>query len=130
MKRFLIFLLSLFLSQIFLPSFSLAQFCNNDPLQGVDTAIGCLFAHNPNQMIGQILGWAVIVGAGIAFLLIVYAGFQIATAAGDPKRVQAARELLTSAVSGLLLIIFSVLLLNLIGFKILNFGPGGLNVFQ
>lgn len=105
---------------------SLAQFCNDDPLQGVETAIGCLRADNPNFMIGQILGWGVIVGAGIAFLLIAFAGFQITTAAGDPKRVQAARELLTSAISGLLLIIFSIFLLNLIGLNILNLNPFGL----
>lgn len=103
-------------------------FCTpGDATSGILTAIGCLFAHNPNQMIGQLLGWAVIVGAGIAFLLIVYAGFQISTAAGDPKRVQAARELLTSAISGLLLIIFSIVLLKVIGINILNLGTlGGL----
>lgn len=84
------------------------------------TAIGCLEAGNPNHFIGQILGWATIVGAGIAFLLTVFGGFQITTAAGDPKRVKAAQELITAAVMGLLLIIFSIFLLNLIGIKILN----------
>lgn len=90
------------------------------------TAIGCLNAGNPTRLVGQLLGWAVGVGGGIAFLLIVYAGFQIATAAGDPKRVQAARELLVSAITGLLLIVFSIFLLNLIGFKLLDLGRFGL----
>ena len=87
------------------------------------TAIGCLEAGNPNHFIGQILGWSTIIGAGIAFLLIVFGGFQITTAAGDPKRVKAAQELITAAIMGLLLIIFSIFLLNLIGIKILNL-PG------
>lgn len=106
-------------------------FCDTgNATSGIKTAIGCLLAHNPNQFIGQLLGWAVIVGAGIAFLLIVFAGFQIATAAGDPKRVQAAKELMTSAISGLLLIIFSIFLLNLLGLNILKLGgPGGLQSF-
>ena len=94
------------------------------------TAIGCLEAGNPTHFIGQILGWSTIVGAGIAFLLIVFGGFQITTAAGDPKRVKAAQELITAAIGGLLLIIFSIFLLNLIGIKVLNLGPGGLNLIN
>ena len=90
---------------------------------GVQTAIGCLAAGDPKLFISQLLGWGVGVGGGIAFLMIVFAGFQIATAAGDPKRVQAAKELLTSAISGLILIVLSVLLLNFIGVKILHL-PG------
>ena len=91
--------------------------------KGVNTAIGCLMAGDPKQFISQLLGWGVGVGGGIAFLLIVYAGFQMATAGGDPKRVQAAKELLTSALAGLILIVLSVVLLNFIGVKILNL-PG------
>ncbi len=90
---------------------------------GVETAIGCLAAGDPKLLISQLLGWGVGIGGGIAFLLIVYAGFQMTTAGGDPKRVQAARELLVSAISGLILIVFSIVLLNFIGFQVLNL-PG------
>ena len=90
------------------------------PGTSVWTAIGCLEAGNPTHFIGQILGWSTIVGSGIAFLLIVFGGFQITTAAGDPKRVKAAQELITAAIMGLLLIIFSIFLLNLIGIRILG----------
>ncbi len=96
--------------------------CVNNNL-GVNTAIGCLMAGDPKQLVSQLLGWGVGVGGGIAFLMIVLAGFQMATAGGDPKRVQAARELLMSALSGLILIVLSVVLLNFIGVKILNL-PG------
>lgn len=87
---------------------------------GVNSAIGCLAAGDPKLFISQLLGWGVGIGGGIAFLLIVYAGFMIATAAGDPKRVQAGRELLMSAIGGLILIVLSVLLLNFIGVNILG----------
>ncbi len=90
---------------------------------GVNTAIGCLAAGNPKLLISQILGWGVVVGIGIAFLMIIFAGFQIATATGDPKRVKAAQELLTSAVSGLMLIILSLFLMNFLGVSILRL-PG------
>jgi hypothetical protein len=72
-----------------------------------------------------ILKWAVGVGGGIAFLLIVYSGFMIMTATGDPKRLQAGQELLTSAVSGLILLILSIFILKFIGVDILGLGAFG-----
>lgn len=102
-----------------------AAFCNFDLRQGVDTAIGCLMAGNPQQFVSQLIGWGVGVGGGIAFLLIVYAGFMITTASGDPKRVQAGRELLFSAISGLVLIVLAVILLNFIGVSVLGLNSLG-----
>lgn len=93
---------------------------------GVNTAIGCLMAGDPKQLISQLLGWGVSVGGGIAFLMIVFAGFQMTTASGDPKKVQAAKELLVSALSGLVLIVFSLVLLNFLGVGILKL-PGFVN---
>lgn len=78
--------------------------------------------------IEQILGWAISVGGGVAFLLIVYAGFQISTAQGDPKKMQAARDLLTSAISGLILIVFSVAILNVVGVSILHLDLFGFTI--
>jgi hypothetical protein len=96
---------------------------------GINTAIGCIDVLGPIEtFLGEILKWAVGVGAGIAFLMIIYSGFMIMTATGDPKRMQAGKELLTSAVSGLVLIILSIFILNVIGVDILRlckfgFGP-------
>lgn len=92
------------------------------------TAIGCLKSGSPKDLVSQILSWAVFVGGGIAFILIVIAGFQITTASGDAKRVKAAQELLTSAISGLILIVLSVLLLNFIGVNILGLNNLGFNI--
>lgn len=90
---------------------------------GVNTALGCLSAGSPVGLITEILNWAVVLGIGISLLMIIFAGFQITTASGDPKRVKAGQELITSAISGLLLIIFSIVLLNFIGVKLLGL-PG------
>jgi hypothetical protein len=98
---------------------------------GISTAIGCipvLGANGTTDFLTWILRWAVGVGSGIAFLLILYAGFMIMTSAGNPERLKAGQELLTSAISGLILLIFSVFILKFIGVDILglcNFGFGG-----
>jgi hypothetical protein len=97
--------------------------CDINGKKGIDTAIGCIPIEDTNSLIGFILKWAIGVGGGIAFLLILVAGFQIMTSTGDPKRLQAGKELLTSAVAGLILLIFSVFILRIIGVDILGIFP-------
>ena len=92
---------------------------------GIDTAIGCIPVSDTNAFMGWILGWAVGVGGGIAFLLIVYASFMIMTSQGDPTRLKAGQELLTSAISGLIMLIFSVFILKFIGIDILGLDQWG-----
>jgi hypothetical protein len=100
----------------------------NGSTTSIDTAIGCIDFSSPEVFLGSILKWAVGIGGGIAFLLILYAGFMIMTATGDPKRIQAGQELLTSAISGLILLVLSIFILRLIGIDVLGlchfgFGP-------
>jgi 3-phosphoglycerate kinase len=64
--------------------------------------------------------WLLGIGGGIAFLMILAAGFQIMTSSGDAKKLSSGQELLTSAVSGLILIVFSIFILRLIGVNILG----------
>jgi hypothetical protein len=97
--------------------------CNSG--NGIKTAIGCLnVLTDTNTFASQLLGWAVGIGGGIAFLLMLYSGFMIMTAQGNPDRLKAGQELLTSAIAGLILLILSVFILRFIGIDIL-----GLNKF-
>ncbi len=86
----------------------------------IDTAIGCVPYGDKNALIGFILRWGLGIGGGIAFLLLLVAGFQITTSRGDPNKLKAGQELMTSAIAGLLLLIFSLVILRIIGFDILN----------
>ncbi len=92
----------------------------NCPVNNIDTAIGCIPIDDQSVLIGFILRWAIGIGGGIAFLLILVAGFQIMTSRGDPNRLKSGQELMTSAISGLLLLIFSLVILRIIGVDILN----------
>jgi hypothetical protein len=93
---------------------------------GISTAIGCIHVlDTPEAFLSDILKWAVGIGAGIAFLLMLYAGFMIMTASGSPERLKAGQELLTSALAGLILLIFSIFILKFIGVDILGLGKFG-----
>lgn len=87
---------------------------------GIDTAIGCIPIGSSTQFMSFILGWAIGIGGGIAFLLIIYASFMIMSSRGNPERLKAGQELLTSAIAGIIMIIFSVFILRVIGVNILG----------
>lgn len=91
-------------------------------IPGVWTALGCVNT-KPEDFVAQLLGWVIGIGGGIAFLLIVFGGFQIVTSSGDPEKLNSGKEIIVSAITGLLMIVFSVILLHLIGVDILKI-PG------
>jgi hypothetical protein len=86
---------------------------------GAWTAIGCI-PTNLNGLVGTLLTFGMGIAGGIAFLLILMGGFQILTSAGNPEQLNAGKELVSSAITGLILIIFSVFILKIIGVDILG----------
>jgi hypothetical protein len=123
-KIIALFVSFVLVNSIFSPSPALAQYCDASnqptatPTDHMATAIGCV-PFTPKEMVSYLLGWAVGIAGGIAFLAMVYAAIQVLTSSGDPKRIKAGQELLTAAVSGLVLIAISVVALNFIGVKVL-----------
>ncbi len=87
------------------------------------TALGCIETSSPTKFAAWFLGAAIFIATGIAFLLMAFGAIQILTSAGDPEQVKGGGQLITSAVSGLIFIILSVFLLQLIGVDILQL-PG------
>jgi len=90
---------------------------------GIKTALGCIPVGEFTDFVAWLLRRLIAIAGGIAFLLVIFGGFKILTSAGNPKGIQAGNEMITSALIGLLFIIFSVFLLELIGVKILSI-PG------
>lgn len=86
---------------------------------GFKTAIGCIHT-NPGDLIQDVLKFAIGIGGGLAFLMMLLGAFQMLTSAGNPETLAAGKDRLTSAVIGLLFIIFAVLLLQIIGVDILG----------
>lgn len=86
---------------------------------GIATAIGCIHT-NPAELTKDLLKFVIGIGGGLAFLMMLLGVFQMLTSAGNPETLKAGQDRLTSAVIGLLFVIFAVLLLQIIGFDILK----------
>lgn len=86
------------------------------------TAFGCVRT-SKEGLIQDFLRIGLGLAGGFVLLSILYGSFLLTTSSGDPKRVQEGQEMISSAVMGLLFVIFSVVILQFIGVSILHI-PG------
>ncbi|MEK7064265.1 MAG: hypothetical protein AAB973_01510 [Patescibacteria group bacterium] len=88
--------------------------------KGVNTALGCIsFDAESGGFVRSLLGVIIGLGGGVALLLILYGVFIVTTSAGIPDKLNQGKEIISSAVAGLVFIILAIFLMNLIGVKIL-----------
>jgi hypothetical protein len=90
--------------------------------EGIWTALGCL-PTRPADLLPKLAQFAVGLAGGIALMLMLVGAFRISVSAGNPDNVQAGKDMFTSAIAGLLLIIFSALILRIAGVDIFQL-PG------
>ncbi len=89
------------------------------------TAIGEI-STSPGGFLKNILVLVLSLSGGIIILIIIMNGYKLMISQGDPEKVKEARESVVSAIAGLLLIIFSIAILQFITVEVLSlpgFGP-------
>jgi len=96
--------------------------CNCRIAGGVWTGIGCTDT-SPLGIITGIIRITFGVVGGIALLQIIIAGIMYQT--GDEARIKAARESIIKTLTGLAVLVFSILILRIIGINILDVLPVG-----
>lgn len=106
----------------FLTPVALAADLKCDGGNGINTAIGCIPINDMASLTAFFLRWSIGIAGGIALLMLVYASLLYMTSGGDPKKTQAAQELMTATVAGLVFLILSVFILNVVGVDILGIG--------
>lgn len=88
----------------------------------VDSAIGSI-STDPKGFILKLFQVLLGLSGGIALLLIIRSGYKYMTSQGNPETTKAAQEEMTSAIVGLLFLIFSLVILQIIGVDLLKI-PG------
>jgi len=95
-------------------------------LNGIWTGLGCLSLDIKTLISSFILTTGIGIGGGFALLCIIYSAFMMQSSQGNPEKLKKAQEMITSCIMGLMLIIFSVLIMKIIGVNILRIpGFGG-----
>jgi len=93
-------------------------FSNN----GIWTAIGCI-PQTADGIISSIMQLGLVIAGAVVLIMILVGSFMLSTSQGDPKKTQEAKEMITSAIIGLLFVIFSITILQFIGVSIIKI-PG------
>ena len=91
--------------------------CGASRDQVLDTALGCI-PTNPSQFLMAAVRILLGLGGGIAFLMMIIGAGFVLTSRGNPEAVNRGKEVFTGAIVGLLMMIFSTFLLELIGVDI------------
>lgn len=78
---------------------------------------------DPAGFVQSIFGILLSISGSIALVLIIISGYQLMVSRANPEKIQAAKERLTSAIIGLLFIILSLVILQVIGVDLLKI-PG------
>lgn len=90
---------------------------------GIWSAIGCLPTDFSALVNKYVFTTGVGLAGGIAFIYFLYGAFLIMTSSGNAEKMEEAKQIITSSLAGLILIIFSVFLLQVIGVQVLKL-PG------
>lgn len=83
---------------------------------------------DPSGFAAEIIKILFGLAGGVAFLLIIYGAFICITSQGNPQKAQACRETITSAIVGLLMLIFALFIVRLI-FGPIGIIPGLIDIF-
>ncbi len=90
--------------------------------QSLWTAVGCV-PTDAQGIVQSLLRIGLGLSGGVVILAILAGAFMFATSSGDTKKVQEAQEMISSAIIGLLFVIFSVIILQFVGISLLHI-PG------
>ena len=93
------------------------------PNNKCNTAIGTIDVSNPMVILTRIFSVVLSIASIGALMLIIYSGYKLLLSRGNKEAIQGAREMLTSAIVGLLFIVFSLVILSVIAGGILKI-PG------
>lgn len=92
------------------------------------TAFGCLPTTVEGFFKTIVFQLGLGLAGGVAFLLMLWGSFTILISQGDPQQIQRGREIIVSAIAGLLLIIFAMVIMQFLGYNLFHipgFGPAG-----
>jgi hypothetical protein len=87
---------------------------------GVKIAEGGNLVATLPQLVQYFFNFAIAIGGIAAFSMLVFGGFRFLTSAGNPSAQKDAKDIITSAIVGLLLLLCSYLLLQVINPDILT----------
>lgn len=70
-----------------------------------------------NEFFQEIYKWALGIAGSLSVLMLVFAGYLYVTSAGSPEQINLAKDIIITTLSGLVLLILTVVIMRAIGFS-------------
>jgi hypothetical protein len=105
------------------PSPLCSQFSSDGKCESIASGLGINLPTDASGLIKALMGVVLSLVGAIAIILIIISGYRLMVSQGNPENIKNAREQLTAAIVGLLFVIFSLVILQVIGVNILGL-PG------
>lgn len=90
--------------------------------KGAWTGLGCI-GTDVGGFVSSLLKIGLGISFGAAFIVMLYSAYLLQTSQGNPEKIKKARDYLSSAIIGILVVIFATFILQLVGVQILRI-PG------
>ncbi len=92
----------------------------DNPTNNVWTVFGCINMGSSGSIFNFFFNFLSYMVGGIAALLLIYASFLYMTSGGDSEKIKRAQTLITAIVSGILFIIFSIMIMRFVGITLFD----------
>jgi hypothetical protein len=73
-----------------------------------------IFGNSLPEYISNIYNWSIGVAAGLAVIMLIYAGYLYVTSAGNPESINLAKEIIIGAIAGFVFLILAALILRFV----------------
>lgn len=105
--------------------FKLFQIISSVHAQAINQIPASSTPHALNDRMMQIVNWGLWVGGGVAVIYLIYGGFQYITAGSEKPQADQAKQTITYAIIGVVVISFAIIIVRWTTSAITTIGTGG-----
>lgn len=84
------------------------------PSTAASSSSSGIFGDSLPEYISNIYNWSIGVAAGLAVIMLIYAGYLYVTSAGNPESINLAKEIIIGAIAGFVFLILAALILRFV----------------
>lgn len=71
-----------------------------------------MFGKDLPEYVSNLYTWSIGVAAGLAVIMLIYAGYLYVTSSGNPEQINLAKEIIIGAIAGFVFLILAALILR------------------
>jgi hypothetical protein len=96
------------------PGTSTSPGSSTSPSATASSSTNGIFGNTLPEYISNIYNWSIGIAAGLAVIMLIYAGYLYVTSAGNPESINLAKEVIIGAIAGFVFLVLAALILRFV----------------